>query len=102
MRKLDMGKRQASDSMNSSVFQSLAIGAKRLKKTWMPLVCLLSCSVWGQIGNYLGPGVLSRGAGDIGTRSGAQVDLRYYFDVSGVYDTGLQPFAVDPKATWSR
>src|ERR1700685_1438843 len=63
----------------------------------MALLCASSFTVWGQVGDYLGPGVLSRGAGDIGTRSGAPVDLRYYFDVSGVYDTGIQPFALDSK-----
>jgi hypothetical protein len=68
-----------------------------LKTTWIALICGLSVAAWGQIGNYLGPGVLSRGAGDIGTRSGQDVDLRYYFDVTGVYETGLQPFALDSK-----
>jgi len=63
----------------------------------MALICALSFTASGQIGSYLGPGVLSGGAGEIGTRSGAQVDLRYYFDVEGVYDTGLQPFAVNSK-----
>src|SRR5689334_9605644 len=61
----------------------------------MGLICVLSFSAYGQIGNYLGPGVLSRGAGDIGLRSGQEVALRYYFNVAGVYDTGLQPFSVD-------
>jgi hypothetical protein len=63
----------------------------------MALICAVSFTASGQIGSYLGPGVLSGGAGDIGTRSGAQVDLRFYFDVTGVYDTGLQPFAVNSK-----
>jgi hypothetical protein len=68
-----------------------------LKNTWIALICTLSFTASAQIGDYLGPGVLSRGAGDIGVRSGQQVDLRYYFDVSGVYDTGIQPFSVDSK-----
>jgi len=63
----------------------------------MALIFAVSFTASGQIGNYLGPGVLSGGAGDIGTRNGSQVDLRYYFDVTGVYDTGLQPFAVNSK-----
>jgi hypothetical protein len=63
----------------------------------MALICAVSFTASGQIGSYLGPGVLSGGAGDIGTRSGAQVDLRYYFDVEGVYDTGLQPFSLNSK-----
>jgi hypothetical protein len=47
------------------------------------------------LGNYLGPGVLSRGVGDVGMRSGEQVDLRYYGGVSGIVDTNLQPFTLD-------
>jgi len=50
-----------------------------------------------QIGSYLGPGIMSRGAGDIGNRSGSAVDLRYYIDANAVYDNGIQPFAVDSK-----
>lgn len=50
-----------------------------------------------QFGGYLGPGILSRGAGDIGQRSGQQVDLRFFVDVSGVYDNGIQPFALDAQ-----
>ena len=50
-----------------------------------------------QMGSYLGPGILSPGAGNIGERSGAPVDLRFYADVSAVYDNGIQPFAVDSK-----
>jgi hypothetical protein len=53
--------------------------------------------VWAQPGSYLGPGILTRGAGDIGTRAGSQVDLRFFADVSGVYDTGIQPYALDSK-----
>ena len=33
--------------------------------------------------------------GDIGTRSGEQVDLRYYFGVSGIADSTLTPFLTD-------
>jgi hypothetical protein len=68
-----------------------------LKNTWLALFCAVGFTASGQTSNYLGPGVLSRGSGDIGMRSGQQVDLRYYFDVTGVYDTGVQPFAVDDK-----
>jgi hypothetical protein len=49
------------------------------------------------VGGYLGPGVLSNGAGSIGNRGGQQVDLRYYVDASAVYDTGLQPYAVNAQ-----
>ena len=68
-----------------------------MKNTWIALICALSFTASGQIGSYLGPGVLSRGAGDIGSRGGQQVDLRFYFDVTGVYDSGIQPFSVDAK-----
>ena len=50
-----------------------------------------------QISSYLGPGVLSRGVGNIGSRSGQQSDLRLSADVSGFYDTGLLLVAVDPS-----
>jgi hypothetical protein len=63
----------------------------------MTLLCATAFPAWSQVGGYNGPGVISPGAGDIGDRSGQAVDLRYYFDVSGLYDTGLQPFAVDSK-----
>jgi hypothetical protein len=48
-----------------------------------------------QVGNYLGPGVLSRGAGDIGTRAGQDVDLRFFASANGIYDTGILPYSVD-------
>ncbi|MDP8989659.1 MAG: hypothetical protein M3N41_06210 [Acidobacteriota bacterium] len=54
------------------------------------------------LGDYLGPGVASRGAGDIGTRSGEQVSLRYYAGVSGIVDTNLQPFALDAQGNLIR
>jgi hypothetical protein len=50
-----------------------------------------------QVGSYLGPGVLSPGAGTIGQRSGSDVDLRLYADVVGIYDNGIQPFEVNSK-----
>jgi hypothetical protein len=68
-----------------------------LKNKWIALTFAVSLTAWGQVASYLGPGVLSRGSGDIGSRSGQQVDLRFYFDVTGVYDTGIQPFAADAK-----
>jgi len=48
-----------------------------------------------QISDYLGPGILSRGAGDIGTRAGQDVDLRFFAGVNGIYDTGLLPYSVN-------
>ena len=48
-------------------------------------------------GSYQGPGISSPGVGNIGTRSGEQVDLRYYFGVSGVVDSTIAPFVTDSK-----
>jgi hypothetical protein len=60
--------------------------------------CLLAATAAAQqADSYLGPGVLSRGVGGIGMRSGQQVDLRFYAGVSGVYDNQLQPVSVDAK-----
>lgn len=68
-----------------------------MKHRIVALACLLSSTVAAQVGGYLGPGVLTRGAGDIGTRSGQDVDFRFFADVSALYDNGLEPFAVDSK-----
>ncbi|MGH9559591.1 MAG: hypothetical protein ACRD30_10150 [Bryobacteraceae bacterium] len=63
---------------------------------------LFAASATAQIGSYLGPGVMSNGAGTIGDRSGQAVDLRFYADVSGVYDNGLNPFALDSNGNLLR
>ncbi len=69
---------------------------------WVTLACVIaSTAAAQQVGGYLGPGVLSRGAGDIGNRSGQQLDLRFFADVTGVYDNGIQPFSIDPKGNLS-
>ena len=69
-----------------------------MKKTFAAFACLFASSAFAQqIGGYLGPGVMSRGAGDIGDRSGQPVSLRFFADVTGVYDNGIQPFSVDSK-----
>ena len=68
-----------------------------MKNRIVALACLLSSTAAAQVGGYLGPGVLTRGAGDIGTRSGQDVDFRFYGDVSGLYDNGLEPYSVDSK-----
>ena len=49
------------------------------------------------LSSYQGPGILSRGVGDVGSRSGQQVDLRVYAGVSGIYDSSLQPMTTDSK-----
>jgi len=48
-----------------------------------------------QISNYLGPGILTRGAGEIGTRSGQDVNLRFFASATGIYDNGLLPYSTD-------
>jgi len=53
-------------------------------------------------GSYQGPGISSPGVGDIGRRGGEQVDLRYYFGVSGVVDTTTVPFGSDSKGNLIR
>ena len=53
-------------------------------------------------GSYQGPGISSPGIGDIGKRSGEQVDLRYYFGVSGVADSTTAPFGTDSKGNLIR
>lgn len=48
-----------------------------------------------QVSNYLGPGILARGAGEIGTRAGQDVSLRFFVNAQGIYDNGLLPYSVD-------
>jgi hypothetical protein len=48
-----------------------------------------------QLSGYAGPGVPSYGAGNIGTQSGQDVNLRFYADASYIYQTGLLPYAVN-------
>lgn len=50
-----------------------------------------------QIAQYLGPGVLSRGAGDIGARGGQDLDVRLFASLTGIYDQGLQPVQVNDE-----
>ncbi|MEO8098632.1 MAG: hypothetical protein ABI811_13095 [Acidobacteriota bacterium] len=67
-------------------------------KTTLLVLTLAACPLaFGQITDYLGPGVTTGGAGNIGRRSGQDVDLRYFVNATGVYDTGLVPFNVDSK-----
>jgi len=70
-----------------------------LKHSSVLLVCCaaFASTAAAQLSNYLGPGILTNGAGDIGNRGGEQVDLRLYADVNAIYDNGLQPFSVDSK-----
>jgi hypothetical protein len=63
----------------------------------MALVLAFASTAAAQFADYLGPGADTSGASQIGTRSGQVVDLRLYADVSGVYDSGLQPVSVNSK-----
>jgi len=54
------------------------------------------------LSTYQGPGIISPGAGNIGLRSGEQVNLRYYAGVSGIVDTNLQPFVSDAQGNLIR
>lgn len=63
----------------------------------LALATVSSASAQTDLSGYQGPGVLSPGVGDIGTRSGEQVNLRVWGGVSGVYDTFLQPAITDSK-----
>ena len=49
-----------------------------------------------QLGDSFSQGFASTGT-EVGARGGDPVDLRFYAGISGIYDTGLQPFAVDAK-----
>ena len=70
-------------------------GGMFLKIRIMAIVAACCSGVSAQVGGYLGPGVLSRGAGDIGKRAGEDVSLRYYASAAGIYDNGLLPYATD-------
>lgn len=66
-----------------------------MKFRLIALACLLAPVAPAQLSNYLGPGILTRGAGTIGTRAGQPVDLRFYADVTGIVDNGIQPLSLD-------
>ena len=75
-----------------------------MRKLTFALAVLGASAAWGQAtpttpppspSDYLGPEVLSRGAGNIGQRAGRDVDLRFFGNVMGIYDTGLHPVSVD-------
>ena len=59
------------------------------------ILVLYCSSMAAQFTNYLGPGILTRGASDIGTRAGQDVDLRFFVNATGIYDNGIQPYGVD-------
>src|SRR5450432_4604484 len=59
----------------------------------MMMAGLLASVAQAQLGDYLGPAIMSRGAAGIGTRAGQTVDLRFFVNVNATYDTGLLPLA---------
>lgn len=61
------------------------------------LATVFNASAQTDLGTYQGPGILSPGIGNIGNRSGEQVNLRVWGGVSGSYDTTLQPVSTDSK-----
>ncbi|HTD42790.1 MAG TPA: hypothetical protein VK687_01365 [Bryobacteraceae bacterium] len=61
----------------------------------LTLATVFTASAQTNLSTYQGPGVESPGVGNIGTRSGEQVDLRVWGAVSGVYDTYTQPVSTD-------
>jgi hypothetical protein len=65
-----------------------------LRYKLLALACIFASTAAAQLSDYLGPGILTQGAGDIGTRAGQPVALRFYAEATAVYDTGLQPLAV--------
>jgi hypothetical protein len=78
-----------------------------LKRLFLAFACLCCQVAWGQdrqssVADYLGPGVLSRGAREIGRRAGQDVDLRLYAGASAVYDNGLNPVSVDERGSLVR
>ncbi|MGA3189924.1 MAG: hypothetical protein ABSF22_22695 [Bryobacteraceae bacterium] len=71
-----------------------------MKKRLIGLACCVASTALAQVGGgYLGPAVLSSGATGIGTRSGQAVDLRFYAGVNGVYDSSIQPVALNANGT---
>lgn len=78
-----------------------------MKKTFLILAVTLSPALLAQnVGTFSGPSILSQGANSVGQRSGQDVDLRFYANGTGIYDTGLVPYAVKngslvkPDALW--
>jgi hypothetical protein len=64
----------------------------------MVLACCLASTALAQLGGgYLGPAVLSSGADGVGNRSGQQLDLRFFAGINGVYDSNVQPVALNSK-----
>lgn len=70
-----------------------------MKYILLALACVFASTATAQLGDYLGPGILTQGAGDIGTRAGEPVALRFYANVAATYDNGIQPVALNSAGT---
>ncbi len=58
------------------------------------LALIFASTAAAQLGDYLGPGILTQGAGQIGTRAGQPVAIRFFANVAAVYDNGIQPLGL--------
>jgi|SRR5579863_9596820 len=61
------------------------------------LATVFHASAQTDLTSYQGPGVESPGVGNIGTRSGEQVNLRLWGGISGAYDTYDQPVSTNSQ-----
>jgi hypothetical protein len=60
------------------------------------LIALVACPLASaQVADYLGPGVVSTGAGKIGQRAGQDVDFQLFGGVQEFRDSGLVPLKTD-------
>ncbi len=71
-----------------------------LKNSLIAVMWLSAWTMSAQVDN--GPAPVNRGASGIGSRGGQQLELRYFANVSGVYDDNLQPLAQDSKGNLVR
>ncbi len=62
---------------------------------WLGFLLALPLAAQSDLSSYQGPGILSPGVGNLGDRSGQQVDLRFWGGVSAIYATNLQPLTTD-------
>jgi hypothetical protein len=73
-----------------------------LRLFWVCPLLTLPLAAQSDLSSYLGPGILSPGVGDLGDRSGLQVDLRFWGGVNAVYSTNLQPLTTDAQGNLIR
>jgi hypothetical protein len=69
-----------------------------LRKSLLLFVVIACPLVHGQ-STFGGPAVISSNTSTIGQRSGQDVDLRFYGNATGVYDTGFTPYGITPAGT---